>query len=171
MSKAASANGSGPGGAWTKSARSDRPRFAPRAARRLDHRQLDIEAGRMGGTMLLDQMQRDAAGAAADVEDRLALKRQAFEHPVDLVRPARRQIAVAPQRLQEADGGVVIFRRGVGRFDHRMLSLPSSKSRAKPSASQENATSFVEHSFNMAGQNAGCAVRKFGANGEVDGKT
>jgi len=42
------------------------------------------------------QMQRDAAGAAADVEDLLALERQALDHAVHFLRPAGRQIAVAP---------------------------------------------------------------------------
>ncbi len=125
-SKEASAKGSGPGGAWTKLARSESPRAAARFLRRLDHRPFDVEAGGVGGTVALDQMQRDAAGAAAYVEDRLALERQAFDDPVDLVGPARRQIAVAPQRLEEADGGVVIFRLGVCRFDH-LTSVPTAE--------------------------------------------
>src|SRR4051794_11453290 len=89
---------------------------------RLDHRPLDVEAGGMSSTVALHQMQRDAAGAAADVEDRLAPERQPFDHPVDLVWSARRQIALAPQRLEEADRGVVIFRLAICRFDHQTLS-------------------------------------------------
>ena len=110
--------GSGPGGAWTKLARPESPR-AVALPGRLDHRPLDIEPDNVGGAMALEQMQRYAAGAAANVEDRLAVERKALDHPVDLIRPARRQIAVAPQRLEEADGGVVIFRLGICRFDHR----------------------------------------------------
>ncbi|WP_292404694.1 hypothetical protein [Mesorhizobium sp.] len=83
--------------------------------------------------MALEQMQRDAAGAAAYVEDRLALERKALDNPVDLIRPARRQIAVAPQRLEEADGGVVILRLGIYRFDHQTLVQAHIEMLAKPS--------------------------------------
>ena len=57
MSKLASANGSGPGGAWTKRARSRQAALRAAAARGLDHRLFDIEAGRMRRAVLLDQMQ------------------------------------------------------------------------------------------------------------------
>ena len=70
--------------------------------------------------MALDQMQCDASGAAADIEDCLSFERQTLDHPVDLLGSARRQIAIAPERFEEADGGIVIFRLGVRRFDHRI---------------------------------------------------
>ena len=81
--------------------------------RRLDHRRLDIEAGGMGGMMGSGQMQRNAAGAAAQVKHALSLERQPGQHAVDLFRTAGRQIPLAPQRLQEADGLVVIFGCGI----------------------------------------------------------
>ena len=118
MSKHASAKGSGPGGAWTKLVLSGQALARGMRASRLDDRLLDVEARGMGGAVAGDQMQRDAACPAADVEHRLALERQPFQHAVDFVGSAGRQITLAPQRLQEADGRVVIFRFGVGVFDH-----------------------------------------------------
>lgn len=91
---------------------------------RFDHRSLDVEAGGMRRAMTLDQMQDNTAGAAAYVEDYLVPERKTLEDPVDFIRPARRQIPLAPQRFEEADGGVVILRRGISRFDHQTL-VPS----------------------------------------------
>ncbi|WP_263498789.1 hypothetical protein [Mesorhizobium sp. ESP7-2] len=79
----------------------------------------DIKTGGVGSAMAFDQMQRDAAGATADIEDGPVLERKPLDHPVDLFRPARRQVAIAPQRFEEADGGIVIFRLGFHRFDHQ----------------------------------------------------
>ncbi len=109
MSKAASAKGSGPGGAWTKSSAVGKAALGSAQLGRLDHRRLDVEAGHMPRAMRLDEVQRDAARAAADVEHVPALERQPVEHAVDLLGTARRQVALAPQRSQEADRRVVVF--------------------------------------------------------------
>ena len=104
-------------------------------ARRGDDRALDVEARHVSGAVPVDQMQRNAAGAAADVEHMAALERQSGDDAVDFLRPARRQIALAPQRLQETDRRVVILGQIDAVCAHRM---PFSNRRtvgSKPSAS------------------------------------
>src|SRR5262245_19272702 len=100
--------------------------FASRRAiaRRGDHRTLDVEAGDMAGTVPLDQVQRDAAGAAANVEDALAGKIEPGNHAVDLLRASGRQITFAPQRLEETDRRVVVFGRICRGCAHWSFRLP-----------------------------------------------
>ncbi len=60
--------------------------------------------------MTAGDMQRDAAGPAAEIEDVPAGEIDAGKHPVDLLRPARRKIALAPEHAEEADRRLVVFR-------------------------------------------------------------
>ena len=46
-------------------------------------------------------------------------QRQALDDAIHLLRAAGRQVAFAPQRFEEADGGIVIFGLGFCRLDHR----------------------------------------------------
>ena len=151
-SKAPSGNGSGPGGACTKSARSERPRRCARSRAAAMTGRSTSKPVTCPAPMLVDQMQRDAARAAADVEHALAFERQAGDDAVDLLRAAGRQIAVAPQRLEEADRRVVIFGRIDGACAHRRHVSRHHVPAQSLAHKQENATVFVEHSFNMAGQ-------------------
>ena len=167
-SKTPSANGSGPGGACTKSARSDRPRLCARRRAAAMTGPLDVEAGHMSGAVLVDQMQRDAAGAAADVE-----------HAGCRRAPGRRRRGRLPPARPATDSPRPTAPPGSGspcrhtRPDRRRLRSPDARSpnRQVPAQSlahqQENATVFVEHSFNMAGQKrlASCEIC-----GEGDGR-
>src|SRR6185312_8508443 len=74
---------------------------------------------------------------------------------IHFIGTARRQISLAPQCLEEAYGGVVIFRLGISRLDHRFAASRPEILRQSLSHQQENAITFVEHSFNMTGQCAG----------------
>src|SRR5262249_43705716 len=74
-----------------------------------DHRGLDVEAGHLTRVVRVDQVQRDTARAAAQVEHMPARKIEPGNDAVDLFRTTWREIAFTPQRLQEADRRVVIF--------------------------------------------------------------
>ena len=56
------------------------------------------------------QEQADAAGAATEVEDRFSGELYAFEHAPDLLGATGREISLAPDQLEKADMGFVIFR-------------------------------------------------------------
>ena len=60
--------------------------FRP-SRRQIDDRLLDVETGNLGRSIFARQEQRDAARAAADVENPLAGKVEAVDDPANLVRP------------------------------------------------------------------------------------
>jgi hypothetical protein len=105
--------------------------------------------------MSFEEMQGDTAGAASDIQKGLAFEVQAINDPVDFVRPAGGQVSFTPQSLQKADGAVVIFWFCRCRLDHRITDFQVPETDGKLAHSRQNATSFVEHSFNMAGQKWG----------------
>ena len=87
---------------------------------------LDVEAGRHGAApcfstrcSAMPPEPQPMSSTRLPVSDRPATTRSTSSGP------AGRQIAIAPQRLQEADRRVVIFGRIVGVCAHRMRSLPS----------------------------------------------
>ena len=104
-----------------------------------NHRQFDVEAGRVPGGMLFDKMQRDAARAAANVEDAFARQREPMQHAVDFLRPAGRKIALAPQRFEKADCGIVVLRPCAMRIDHQQFPMPKfSKAYSEPQKMQHS---------------------------------
>ena len=66
-----------------------------------NHRRLDVQPDYAGGAVPVGQQDRNPAGAAADVDDRLAREADSGQETLDLLRTAGREESVAPQRFEE----------------------------------------------------------------------
>jgi hypothetical protein len=101
----------GQGGVTVRNVTLRRPGLRRAFLRPLDQAGIDIDADDARGSICLGQERRDPAGAAAEIEHRLAGQRHALDDGADLVRPARRHVALAPDQLQQRHQGVVILLR------------------------------------------------------------
>jgi hypothetical protein len=74
-----------------------------------DHRPFDVEPHHAASAVPLGKVQRDPARPATDVEHPASRKVEPVEDPVHLLGASRREIAFAPERLEEADRGIVVL--------------------------------------------------------------